>query len=463
MSDQKKSDNAKNDALDAAQTKPLDANAPDGNNTQGEKSRQIKAIPKESSQSMPKNKPSTPVESKTTTPAKEIVKTNDKPAAEKSGAKPQSTKSNASAAKDTSINTPTKEKTQKSSAPKTGALWFFTILNLLLIGGIAGAGYWYWMQLEAGKGEQVTSISSLDSRLMKSEKDAQSLANDTQTLNNNQQALTSSIADLQSEVKLGKETNDALQKRISELSGRRPSDWLLAEADYLVNMAGRKLYLEDDVKTAKTLLAEADSRLEDLNDPALFPVRTLIAADIAAINQVNNVSEASVSLAVGGLIPQVSKLPLRTLTLPEAPVAAETTPSSDIKEWKQNLERAWNDITDDLVNKTPIDGPIAPYLSESERWLIEQQLKYALSRAQSAALESQTKVFEQNLLEAVSLVGEHYEVDDIGVSQFLGALENLLNTNFEKVYPDNLQAQKALKDVLEQRVEALFNNGGNTL
>lgn len=493
MSDRKQSDNKINKAQDAAQnkkpgselpagnaenkatnqsasndksSKPSSADAASKSSTQAKatlvlppktdttKSTEVKDPQKSSSSKSDKAKAST--ETKSTTPS-----SNEKTS---SKAKPAATAASSAKSDKAPVNKAVENVATKQPKPaKTGALWFFTVLNFFLLIGIVGAGYWYWLQLQSEEGEISTSISALDSRLLKSEQDATGLSGETSELRDNQTAITSSIDNLLDEVLLGKQTDEALQKRLSELSGRRPSDWLLAEADYLVNMAGRKLYLENDVRTASTLLSEADSRLEDLNDPALFPVRTLIASDIATLNQINNVSEASVALAVGGLIPQVENLTLRTLTLPEPPAPAETTPSSDIKEWRENLVRAWNDLTDDLVNKTPIDGPIAPYLSESERWLIEQQLKHALSRAQSAALGLQTKVFQQNLLEAVSLIDQHYEREDVSVIQFLGALENLLNTDFSKNYPDDLQAQKALKDVIEDRIDALFNNSGSTL
>ena len=38
----------------------------------------------------------------------------------------------------------------------------------------------------------------------------------------------------------------SLQLAIADVQGRRPNDWLLAEADYLVKLAGRKLFLEHD-------------------------------------------------------------------------------------------------------------------------------------------------------------------------------------------------------------------------
>ncbi len=55
------------------------------------------------------------------------------------------------------------------------------------------------------------------------------------------------------------------------MKGRRPNDWLLAEADYLVKMAGRKLWLEHDTASATILLESADHRIAELNDPSMTP------------------------------------------------------------------------------------------------------------------------------------------------------------------------------------------------
>ena len=53
---------------------------------------------------------------------------------------------------------------------------------------------------------------------------------------------------------------------MADVKGRRPNDWLLAEADYLVKLAGRKLFLEHDVESATQLMESADQRIASLND-----------------------------------------------------------------------------------------------------------------------------------------------------------------------------------------------------
>ena len=73
-----------------------------------------------------------------------------------------------------------------------------------------------------------------------------------------------------------------MDTRLGEVSGRQPNDWTLAEASYLVRIAGRKLWLEDDIDTAQSLLVAADLRVAELSDPSLYPLRASIAEDIAA-------------------------------------------------------------------------------------------------------------------------------------------------------------------------------------
>ncbi|MGR5543359.1 uroporphyrinogen-III C-methyltransferase, partial [Vibrio campbellii] len=70
---------------------------------------------------------------------------------------------------------------------------------------------------------------------------------------------------------------------IADVQGRRPNDWLLAEADHLVKLAGRKLFLEKDAVTATRLMETADQRIATLNDPSLVPLRQQMAKDITEL------------------------------------------------------------------------------------------------------------------------------------------------------------------------------------
>lgn len=347
-------------------------------------------------------------------------------------------------------------------SPKTGALWFFTLINLLILMAICAGAYWYYLQLQQDTSNENSAISVLTQDIKDITKQQQALLNETESklglVNSNQAALSDSINTLAQQNKALALNTESVNKRLAEMSGRRPSDWLLAEANYLVNMAGRKVYLEKDLSTAMTLLQEADQRLQDLNDPSLFPVRALIAADIQALNQATPVSTTSIALAIAGMLPKVSELPMDSLKLPETESATDLTLSENVSDWQSNLAKTWEAIVGDFFSIKAIDQPLEPYLAERQQWLIEQQIKHALAQAQTAVLNEQGTLFKSAIQQAIAGLVEHYKIDNANVGQFIEALQQLQNSDFSQNIPNKLSSQASLKDIIEQRIQNLYNN-----
>ncbi|WP_395339434.1 uroporphyrinogen-III C-methyltransferase [Ningiella sp. W23] len=353
-----------------------------------------------------------------------------------------------------------KSASEKAKKPaKTGALWFFTFINFCLIVGAGAAGYWFYTQHEQGHNNSEEEVAQVQ-RFVDSEVKAlsASISQLERELESKNDALNQSLDGVLAQVLANAQSDQTLANELAEVSGRRPSDWLLAEANYLVNMAGRKLYLEQDLRTAIALLNEADARLQDLGDPSLLPIRALIASDIQSLQQVNPMSTTSIALAISGLLPQVSQLPLENLKLPEAEPEENTELSSDVADWRENLSIVWEDIVGDFITVTPVNKPLSPYLAERQQWLIEQQLKHALTQAKSAALDEHFTLYQSALQEAMALIIEHYQIEENSVVQFTNALQQLQNSNFERDYPQKLMAVDALKDATERRLQRQFES-----
>ncbi len=380
---------------------------------------------------------------------------------------------------------PTKSDAKSSSANKKGAsgttppgsvkqkgnggLWFMTVINFLLVAGIIGAGYWYYTQIASDESQRQSAFTRFNQDIddVKQELSA-SIQQSNSKVTDLQQSLEADIRgnsalleQLQDSINANARASGALAEKLAEMSGRRPSDWLLAEANYLVNMAGRKLYLEKDIRTAITLLKEADARLVDLNDPSLFPVRALIAADVQTLNQINPTSTSSIALAISSMIPKVSDLTLDTLQIPQSNANTDLALSEDVADWRENLSRTWKSIVGDLITIDHVNEPLEPYLAERQQWLIEQQLKHSLSQAQTAALNEQYTLFETTMQQAIALIVEHYKLEDTQVSQFLVALQELQNSDFTRAYPDKLESQASLSDVIKRRLQGVYNNQFN--
>ena len=365
---------------------------------------------------------------------------------------------------------PTRKPSNGTTA-KTGMLWFFTLINLLVLVVIIGTAYWAWLQWQTESQQQAavlaaqqTSMDQQQTSMLEQQDDiAVSIAANQLAkgdLEQQNQAIQTSIASLIEQLQLTSAQVQTNQSNLADVSGRRPADWLLAEADYLIRMAGRKLWLEHDVKTSIMMLQSADSRIQDLDDPSLLPLRARLAEDLQSLQQVNQVSTSSIALALGAMLKQVDNLPLAFFKKPETELVDETVTNS-FDDWRSNLARSWQKATENFFSYKKITTEIKPFMSEQQQWLSKEQLKFALMQAQAAVLKENSTLYQQSLQTAFRLLIESFDTEKELVVQFTDSLSNLQRTDFERTYPEQFNVAPLLQDIIEQRLSGRFVNGSN--
>lgn len=352
-------------------------------------------------------------------------------------------------------------KQKKSSG--NGLLWFVVIILFLLVLGMAGAGYWYYMQQQSASQETVIAQQNNASQLKAIERERADILASIENVTRTNQTLESTVAELKSQnEQLALQAESTLQQ-LNNMEGRRPADWLIAEADYLVRMAGRKLWLENDVRTAILLLVNADKRLKSLADPSVLPVRATLAEDIQTLQQLNPVSQSSVALALTGMMAQIDKLPLNTFEKPEDSNAQDTTLSESADDWQENLAKVWRSLVDDFLTVKSIEGPVEPVLSLEAQFLAKEQLRLQLMHAQTAALQGDEGLYSQSLQYAQTLLTEKFDTEKSQVTGFMDALQNLIATDVARPIPTELASQKPLERLLDSRVKQVFGQGASAL
>lgn len=363
------------------------------------------------------------------------------------------------------------DKPASGSTNKSGVLWFFTLINLLLLASVIAAGYWAWLQWQTQVQQQNDAIAaqqtsmqqqqaSLDKQQTNITESIASTQLEKSDLQQQNQILKNSLQGLEEQLQLTQAQLQMNQRSLADLSGRRPADWLLAEADYLVRMAGRKLWLEHDVKTAIMMLQSADSRIQDLDDPSLLPLQARLAEDILTLGQVNQVSVSAIAVTIGAMLKQVDNLPLAFFKRPEAEAVDETVTES-IDDWRANLARNWREATKNFFSFKKVTTEIKPFMSEQQQWLAKQQLKFALLQAQVAVLQENSTLYQQTLQTAYSVLIDSFDTEKESVVQFSSGLSELQQIDFEKHYPEQFSVAPLLKDVIEQRLTSRFVNGSN--
>jgi uroporphyrin-3 C-methyltransferase len=356
---------------------------------------------------------------------------------------------------------------------KTGLLWSMVVLNFILLIGVVAGGYWGWLQWQQLQSNQTQYIQGQQTKLdqqaqsQQSKLDQQARSNlamadnvtqQNLTLQTDLQQLVEQMQNTTEQAQLAAQQSKANQQIITSIAGRRPADWLLAEADFLIRMAGRKLWLEHDVKTAVLMLQSADSRLQDLDDPSLLPIRERLAQDVQNLQQINPISLSSVALALGALLQQVDTLPLVTFERPDK-VVDNTDVSDSANDWRSNLARNWQAFTKDFFSFRKKQSDVQPYMSEQQQWLAKEQIRLALLQAQSAVMKEDVTLYQQAMQNTLRVLIEDFDTQSTPVSQFTLSLQNLIDTDIERVYPGQFTVAPALQDLIQQRMDHVFSNG----
>ncbi|MFQ2552682.1 uroporphyrinogen-III C-methyltransferase [Aeromonas caviae] len=252
------------------------------------------------------------------------------------------------------------------------------------------------------------------------------------------------------------EALDALQTKVLDLDDKRPNDWMLAESEYLVRMAGRKLWLEHDIVSAITLLGNADERIKALNDPSLMPIRKALAEDIAKLKGMPRVDREGLTLKLAALSDQIELLPLSTVSMPEAKSEPDQTVSTNPDEWQSNLKKNWVKFTENFITIRRRDGAVEALLSPQQEIFLRENLKTKLLQAQLAVYREQQSLYVDSLEKAQRWLTQYFDADNSATQYMQSELDKLKSEQIQFDYPDQFKTQTMLEQVLTERLQRIL-------
>ena len=249
---------------------------------------------------------------------------------------------------------------------------------------------------------------------------------------------------------------DGLQHRVLDLNDKRPNDWMLAESEYLVRMAGRKLWLEHDLISAITLLGNADERIKALNDPSLMPIRKALAEDITKLKGMPRVDREGLTLKLAALSDQIELLPLSTVSMPEAKAEPDQSVSTNPDEWQNNLKKNWVKFTENFITIRRRDGAVEALLSPQQEIFLRENLKTKLLQAQLAVYREQQALYEDSLDKAQRWLTQYFNTDNSATHYVQSELDKLKGEQIQFDYPDQFKTQAMLEQVLNERLQRIL-------
>lgn len=256
---------------------------------------------------------------------------------------------------------------------------------------------------------------------------------------------------------------DEVQEKVAVISGSDAKTWLLAQADFLVKLAGRKLWSDQDVTTAAALLKSADASLADMNDPSLISARRAITDDIASLSAVSQVDYDGIILKVNQLANQIDNLRLADNNDDDSPMDSDSDElSSSIKEWRVNLQKSWQNFMDSFITIRRRDETAVPLLAPNQDVYLRENIRSRLLVAAQAVPRHQEETYKQALDNVSTWVRAYYDTEDATTKAFLEDVDKLSQQSITMNVPDSLQSQALLEKLMQTRVRNLMAQPAET-
>ncbi|HDR1023557.1 uroporphyrinogen-III C-methyltransferase [Pasteurella multocida] len=329
------------------------------------------------------------------------------------------------------------------------------LLALLVALGLGAAGYYFGLQqvdqiqhkLSALE-QQTANISPAKVDLPTFEQERQQIAQLMRSIRDNEEKLQQLEKEL-----AGKEHSlSALQNQVNRMSAaakqQQPNDWLLSEADFLLNNALRKLVLDNDVDTGVSLLKIADETLEKMSDPRVSMVRTAINNDLKQLLAVNNVDQNVIMQRLSQLANTIDELTVLDVNFDAVNNNEKLTDSLD--DWKENAEKSATSFLNHFIRITPRNTSDKVLLAPNQDIYLRENIRLRLQIAIMAVPRQQDELYKQSLETVASWIRSYFDTNSEVAQNFLKTLDELAEQSIYVDVPTQLQSLNALDKLLDR-------------
>ena len=339
---------------------------------------------------------------------------------------------------------------QRRSSPSFVG-WLAVILAL---GALTASAYLVvdnWRTGSSGQ-ENDAALASLDGTLSATRDSLNSLEQRLDSLASRDVASVGELQLMERRLNERVENLGSLPGRVSNLEGSIASlqgiskgardAWLLAEAEYYMQIANAQLQLAGNPHLASLALSFADERLLQLADPALTEVRRALSDELRSIEVMEKPDIEGVTLTLASLAGVVDSLPLRQeVDVPDSEAGEIDPELSGMDRALASLKRAVGDVVS--VRRT--DEAAAPLTAPDAVYFLRASLGLQLQAARLALLRNEKEIFEQSLDDANEWLTRYYDSESAPVQSALETIAEIRNGMFSVSPPDISESLRLLR------------------
>lgn len=349
---------------------------------------------------------------------------------------------------------------QKPAKQKSGGTGI-ALLALLVALGIGGAGYFFGNQKFVEMDSQIKALSQKVAQAPQTVAatpvavempnfDAEK-AQIAQLSTAYQQAVAR-VEQLEKEQNAYTQQINSLQHQVQRLGATpsaEPTAWLFSDADFLINNALRKMVLDNDIDTAKSMLTEADNVLSQVSDQKAVAIRNAIKADLNTLESVNEVDQNGLMQRLTELANLVDDMPM--LNSGETSEVESGEVSDSWEDWQQNLEKSTNSFLSHFIRISNKDSNNdKAFVAPNQEIYLRENIRLRLQIATLAIPRQQNELYKQSLETVSSWVRSYFDVQNANVKRFLQEVDGLVERSIYVDAPNRLQSLTLIEQALNK-------------
>lgn len=330
---------------------------------------------------------------------------------------------------------------EEKTARGNGVAWLAVLLSIAALGAV---GYllfinWYATDDNAAA-ETLARMEALDQRLNETNSNLAALESQSGPVTHPDFGadIAAVRRDLEEQLRLQSSLPSrmtSIENSVAALAGISAGareTFLLAEAEYYLQIANAQLQLASNPHLAALALGMADERVTQISDPGLTAVRSAIADEITALELMKKPDIEGATLTLGSLARVAEYLPLAGTKPTEAEQEEQDAEQS-------NIDRAWGSVKDamsGLVKVTPPDQAQRALIAPDAEYFLRNNIALQLQSARLALLRGEQTIFEQTLDDTSALLNTYFDVDSEQVISAQQTISEIRNDVFTTSMPD---------------------------
>jgi len=332
-----------------------------------------------------------------------------------------------------------------------GIAWLALFLSFVALAAIGYMMVQDW-RAERDATQSATSLDELGDRIATSNEALANLERGLASLAEADAQTATDLGLLQTDIDNRMQMLDSLPSRISTLEnslatlqgvsvGAR-NTWLIAEAEYYMQIANAQLQLAGNPQLAALALGMADERIVQLADPALTDVRRALSDELAALELMEKPDIEGVTLTLASLARVIDALPLKKI------VRAAADDDAEIDADLSGVDRAWASVKGAVSGLVRVSGPdesAIPLLTPDAVYFLRTNLTLQLQAARLALLRGEQAVFQQSLDDAATWLELYFDADSAQVSSALQTIAEIRGGMFDITTPDISESLRLLR------------------